>query len=46
LRVYGEILPFFDVIGCAGSFAILAPRQDLDQARIETLLGQYLSDPA
>jgi hypothetical protein len=46
LQIYGEALPFFDVIGRAGSLAILAPRQDLDQARIETLLGQYLSDPA
>jgi hypothetical protein len=46
LQIYGEILPFFDVIGRAGSLAILASRQNLDQARIETLLGQYLSDPA
>jgi hypothetical protein len=46
LRAYGEILPFFDVIGRAGSLAILAPRQDLAQARIETLLPHYLSDPA
>lgn len=46
LKAYGQILPFFDVVGRAGSLAILAPRQDLDQARIETLLRQYLSDPA
>jgi hypothetical protein len=46
LGVYGEILAFFDVVGRAGSLAILAPRQHLDQARIEMLLRQYLSDPA
>ena len=46
LRAYGEILPFFDVVGRAGSLAILAPRQDPDQARIETLLRHYSSDPA
>ena len=46
LRAYGEILPFFDVVGRAGSLALLAPQRDLDQARIETLLGHHLSDPA
>jgi hypothetical protein len=46
LKAYGAILPFFDVVGRAGSLAILAPRQDLAQARIETLLPHYLSDPA
>jgi len=46
LRAYGEILPFFDVVGRAGSLAILAPRPNPDQARIETLLRQYSSDPA
>jgi hypothetical protein len=46
LRAYGEILPFFDVVGRAGSLAILAPQQDLDQTWIEALLRQYLSDPA
>jgi hypothetical protein len=46
LRAYGEMLPFFDVVGRAGSLAILAPRPHLDQARIETLLRQYSSDPA
>jgi hypothetical protein len=45
LRVYGEVLPLFDVVGRAGSLAILAPRQDLDRARVEMLLRQYLSDP-
>jgi hypothetical protein len=46
LEVYGEILPFFDVVGRAGSLAILAPRQHPDPTRIETLLRRYLSDPA
>jgi hypothetical protein len=46
LPAYGEILPFFDVVGRAGSLALLAPRQDLDQARIEALLRHYLSEPA
>ncbi|HTG19783.1 MAG TPA: hypothetical protein VK681_07045 [Reyranella sp.] len=45
LRAYGAVLPFFDVVGRAGSLAILAARQDLAQARIETLLPHYLSDP-
>ncbi len=46
LRVYGEILPLFDVVGRAGSLALLAPWQDLDRARVEVLLRQYSSDPA
>jgi hypothetical protein len=46
LGAYGEILALFDVVERAASLAILAPRQDLDQARLETLLRQYSSDPA
>lgn len=46
LKLYGEILQFFDVVGRAGSLAVLAQRPTPDRARIEGLLRQYANDPA
>ncbi|HSS86853.1 MAG TPA: hypothetical protein VLL30_24170 [Reyranella sp.] len=44
---YAQALPpFFDVVGRTGSLAILTQRQDLDRAGIETLLREYVNDPA
>jgi len=45
LKVYGEILQFFDVVARAGSLAVLAQRPALDQARIKRLLRHYMNDP-
>lgn len=45
LKVYGEILEFLDVVQRAKSLGIIAPRDDIDRARVEKLLAEYLTDP-
>lgn len=44
-KVYGEILEFLDVVQRIESLAIFAPRDDIDEVRVEKLLGVYLTDP-
>ena len=46
VEAYGEVLQFLDVVGRAGSLAVLVPRPTPDRARIESLLRHYGNDPA
>jgi hypothetical protein len=44
-KLYGAILEFLDVVDRAESLGVFAPRGEIDEARVEKLLGGYLTDP-